>query len=121
MKSGFKLTVAALVGGCLLAAAGLVFMSMYVFGAVIERWGEPDQSLLFCQEMDWLIDHRGVKALRELHDDVNVFETLLATVGDAYLVKSFPPLEKAFRALDRDGDSLLHRRGRRHRKICSDG
>ena len=33
--------------GTVLGLAGLGFIAMYVQGAVIERWGEPDQSLLY--------------------------------------------------------------------------
>ena len=35
-----------LLGG-LIALLGLVLSAMYVYGAIIERAGEPDQSLLF--------------------------------------------------------------------------
>ncbi|NNK94836.1 MAG: hypothetical protein HKP41_10850 [Desulfobacterales bacterium] len=33
--------------GSLCTFAGLAFSAMYVFGAIIDRWGEADQSLLF--------------------------------------------------------------------------
>lgn len=42
--------IVALAVGSLSLLAGLILIGMYVFGAVIEPLGEPDQSLLF-----WLL------------------------------------------------------------------
>ena len=33
--------------GSLCTFVGLAFSAMYVYGAIIDRWGEADQSLLF--------------------------------------------------------------------------
>ena len=33
--------------GSLCTCVGLAFSAMYVYGAIIDRWGEADQSLLF--------------------------------------------------------------------------
>ena len=33
--------------GSLCTFIGLAFIAMYVYGAIIDRWGEADQSLLF--------------------------------------------------------------------------
>lgn len=41
------LSVTAIVLGTLVAVAGLWFVGAYVFGAIVDRLGEPDQSLLF--------------------------------------------------------------------------
>lgn len=40
-------SVASIVSGVLALLIGLWFVGAYVFGAVIDRIGEPDQSLLF--------------------------------------------------------------------------
>lgn len=36
-----------LIAGSLSVIMGLAFAAMYVYGAIIARWGEADQSLLF--------------------------------------------------------------------------
>ncbi len=44
-KKLFSYTI--LFAGSLSVILGLAFVSMYVYGAIIARWGEADQSLLF--------------------------------------------------------------------------
>lgn len=40
-------SVVSIVAGAILVAVGLLLAGSYIFSAVIERIGEPDQSLLF--------------------------------------------------------------------------
>lgn len=40
-------SIVGLVAGALLTLFGLALVAAYVFGAVVDRLGEPDQSLLF--------------------------------------------------------------------------
>ena len=47
MNSGRKLPIAALCFGVAATLVGLVLTGGYILEAVIERRGEPDQSLLF--------------------------------------------------------------------------
>lgn len=47
MNAGKKLPIAALCFGVAATLVGLVLTGAYVLEAVIERRGEPDQSLLF--------------------------------------------------------------------------
>ena len=44
-KKPFSYTI--LIAGSLSVMMGLAFVIMYVHGAIIARWGEADQSLLF--------------------------------------------------------------------------
>lgn len=47
MKAKRILSCSALVFGALLTLAGMTSAAIYMFGAVLARLGEPDQSLLF--------------------------------------------------------------------------
>ena len=47
MRQRQRLPAGALILGGVMAGLGAAFVAMYVLEAVVARWGEPDQSLLF--------------------------------------------------------------------------
>jgi hypothetical protein len=47
MKARTWLAASIAIGGTLVAAGGIALVLMYLWAAVVERWGEPDQSLIF--------------------------------------------------------------------------